>query len=348
VENKELLNKIAAIYEADPDKGLRLLNMLFKANEEDLGEGFSIVDDPNEDMDDDAAKWLAEQESEVAEEPVKDKKVSYSKDWEPRQNLTQEQRDAVKEHMDSGYSEREAHRLAGAHREIGDLQQAMRSGIKPSMMSDKMIDHVKGLAKEWLDNHDRYEKLNADIEKNPMKHAAGKMLAAHDEHMGDHKRALNEFLSSDDMKGVSGRERHKKIQDWKKQYREQNPDHAERISNASQAQQSYGESRAAIKQNLQEKLANIVSGGGFSPDETYSDKAGVQHAGIQLRPGENDSGAATGTVSKDPLSSFASQNQKLVGMLSDEQKERFNRVNSAAAAQGKQRTIVRRKNDGQQ
>ena len=72
---------------------------------------------------------------------------------------------------------------------------------------------------------------------------------------------------------------------------------------------------------------------------------GTQHAGISLG---KEGVAATGSVSRDPLSAFANKNQKLVDMLSSEQKGRFDRINSAASTQGKQRTVVRKKNDGEQ
>jgi hypothetical protein len=416
VENKDLLKKIAAIYAADPEKGKSFLEMFYKAKEEDFGEGFSVVDDPDQDFEnDDAAKWLAEKEAEgksggkthgffthadaanVKNMSLKDAKEharelvskqpgarehnlknanemiqsassveeladgmssfasryknvkgggtsNYSGDWKPSSELSDEQTAAIKQHMEDGYSEREAHRFAGSHKEEVDFMKALKSRIKPSMMSDKMIDDMKGLAKEWLSNADRHEKLNADIEKNPMKHASGRMLAAHEENMGDYKKAYNDFLSSDEVKDLKGRERHKAISAWKKQYREENPDHTEKISNVSQAQGSFGESREASKQSLQDKLANIISGGGFSPDETHSTQAGAQHAGISLG-GEGEK--PTGSITKDPMSSFAAGHQKLVGMLSDEQKARFDRINSARASQGKQ-TIVRRKKDGEE
>ena len=326
MENKDLLDKIAAIYSVDPEKGNKFLKALYDANE--------------------SAPVLEKAE----------KKKSQSSEWKASENLTDKQKEEIKAHMEDGYSEREAHRHAGAHKEESDFQSALKSRVSPSMMSDKMIDQMKGLAKEWLGNADKHEKLNADIEKNPMKYASGKMLAAHEEHMGNYKKAYNDFLGSEDVKGLSGRDRHKAVKEWKKQYREDNPDHSDKIVNVSQSQQHVGEARQTSKQSLQDKLSNIISGG-FSPDETHSTEAGAQHAGISLgREGES----ATGTIAKDPMSAFAGSNQKLVSMLSDEQKERFNRIGSAAATQGKERqpapaaeqpkprTVIRRKKDGGQ
>lgn len=324
--SRDLLDKIAAIYTVDPEKGNEFLKSLYEASES----------------------------TSVLEKAKKTK--SQNSDWKASEDLTDKQKEEIAAHMEDGYSEREAHRHAGAYKEEGDFQQALKSHTNPSMMSDKMIDKMKGLAKEWLGNADKHEKLNANIEKNPMKHASGKMLAAHEEHMGDYKKAYNDFLGSDDVKELSGRDRHKAVKEWKKQYREENPDHSDKIANVSQSQQSVGEARQTGKQSLQDKLSNIISGG-FSPDETHDAEAGAQHAGISLgREGE----AATGKVARDPMSAFAGGNQKLVSMLSDEQKERFDRIGSAAATHGKervpeaaaekpkQRIVIRRKKDGGQ
>lgn len=341
--SKDILKKIAYIYQHDPDKGRHFMNMLFKADidEEDMA-GMSVVDNPDDELDDEAAQWLAEAEKKLESGETKDKsKPSSHRDWRAPENLTDEQRAKIEQHMEDGYSEREAHRLVGTHKEVSDFQQAMRSGIKPSMMSDRMIDHIKGLAKEWLSHADKHEKLHADVEKNPMKHAAGKIMAAHDEHMGDYKKALNEFMTSDEVKNLKGRERHKAISEWKKNYREQNPGHHEKLSSVSAVQSAVPESRQVARQTLQDKLTSIMHGGGAAPGESYSAQEGAQHAGISLG-GEGEK--ATGSITKDPAATFAAGHQKLMGMLSDEQKARYGKINSARAMQGKQpQTVIRRK-----
>lgn len=344
MENKILLKKIAAIYEADPEKGKSFLDMLFKASEEDFGDGYSILDNPDNSSEDDAAaEFLAEQEGKKS-----DKKETKSSDWKAGK-LTDKQKSEIDKHLKNGYSEREAHRMVDAYKEEPDFAKALKSRTKPSMMSDKRINEMKKLAKEWLNNADKHEKLNADMEKNPYKHASGKMMAAHEQHMGNYKKAYNDFLNSESMldengKKLTGRARHEAIKNFKKDYRSNNPEHINNIANASQSQQTVNESRAASKQNLQDKLSNIITGG-FSPDETHNTETGAQHAGINLG---REGNVASGSISKDPLSSFADKNQKLVSMLSDEQKNRFDRINSAANAAGKQRTIattIRRKKE---
>jgi len=146
----------------------------------------------------------------------------------------------MRESMEQGYSPREAERMANAHsNKTMTYAKALQGATDPSVPSEKMRGEMQELAKHWVANADKYERANADKAKNPVKYAAGKMEQAQEAATGDYKTAYNEFLSSDDIKGKSGRDRHKAIRDWKKQYREDNPDHEEGLNNLSETQQSY-------------------------------------------------------------------------------------------------------------
>jgi hypothetical protein len=137
--NKEDIMKNVSSYE-------HILSVLKKAVDDYEKHGMSVVDEPDQsDEDDEAEKWLKEQESEKQES--KPSKV-YSKDWQPRSDYSSKEAEAINKLIGEGYSHREAERLAGAHKGPKDYQSAMRSGINPSMPSDKMMGHLKGLAKE--------------------------------------------------------------------------------------------------------------------------------------------------------------------------------------------------------
>lgn len=322
---------IEAIRNSDDETAKELLS---KAISKDDLEGMSIVDDPNEDLDDEAAQWLKEQEGKSG---TKAEKKARARDWAAKEGLSDEQLKAVQEHLDQGYSEREAHRFAGTHKEHSNILDAMKSGINPSMMSDKMIDQLKPLVGEWLENADRHEKLTADIDKNPMKHASGKMMAAHEEATGHYNKAYHDFLNSEDIKGLKGRERFKAIRDWKKNYREENPDYAEKLSGVSDTQKTFGEARQTAKQSLQDKLGHIMRGGVSTPGVSATEAS--QHLGQESR-GE---GMQPSPGTEDISSSFAAKNPKLVNLLNQEHmaehKDRLNRINSHAQAKG----VVRRK-----
>lgn len=319
-----------------PEEFGDILRYLRKATKEDeYGEGYSIVDNPDQDFeDDDAAKWLEENTKDNnAKQPdeQKQQEKKFMREWSPAQAYSPEQEKAIKEHMDNGYSHREAERLAGAFKGPSDFMSAMRSGIAPSMMSDKMLGDLKPLAKLWLEEADKKEKLSADPEVNPMKHAAGKLMEAHEKHTGNYNKAYSDFLASDDIKGLKGRDRHNAIQAWKLDWKSKNPEHDASLAQISNAQKHYGESKQAAKQSLQEKMSHIMMGGQSMPTEMSASEA-MQHIG----GGKTEEGYH-GTIIQDPSSSFASRNPKLVAALKPEQQERLNRVNSAATSQGKVR-----------
>lgn len=317
--------------------------------EEDL-EGLSVVDDPFQEEDDEAAQWLREQEeggsqqeeeapeeapSAAKEAPAKEKKVSASgyTDWKPHGEYTPEQEEKMKGLMDEGYTHREAERLVGAHRGPSDFQSALTHTVRPSQPSEKMLSELKELAGPWLERAGRHSKLTADPEKNPMKHAAGKMIQAHEEHSKDYNKAYHDFLASDDIKNLKGRDRHKAIREWKNQWHAENPEYRENIHKLSGAQKSYGEAGEARKKSLQERIEHITTGGMGMPTGMSTAEA-AQHVGGQ----KTERGYEATTV-KDPSASFAQQNPELIRILKQHKNapeliDRFNRVNSARASQG--------------
>ncbi len=301
---------------------------------EDHGDGYSVVDDPNEGGDDDeAAKWLKDQEGKKGEEKQEaaPEQNKYNKDWQPRTDYTPEQAAAVEGHKKNGYTHREAERMAGAHKGPMDFMSAMKSGVNPSMMSDKMMGDLKPLAKMWLEEADKKEKLNANPEVNPMKAAAGKLTQAHEAAHADYSKAYNDFLGSDEVKGLKGKDRHQAIQKWKTDYKTSNPEHEAGKESVSTAGQAFKENKGAAKQNLQDKIAHITSGGQSMPAEMSANEA-MQHLG----GGKTEEGYQ-GTIVSDPSASFAARNPKLLASLQPEQQERLKAVDSAAKSQGKVR-----------
>lgn len=310
---------------------LETLKKAAKDEEDEYGDGFSEVDDPNEGGDeDDADKWLKEQEGKKDKEPEA-KSSKYTKDWEPSSNYTPKQQAAVEQHMKNGYTHREAERLAGAHKGPMDFQSAMKSGISPSMMSDKMMGDLKPLAKLWLEEADKKEKLKANPEVNPMKHAAGKLTQAHEDQNAEYSKAYNQLLGSDSVKGLKGKDRHQAIQKWKSDWKNSNPDHEAGHESVSNAGHAFGENKAAAKQSLQDKIAHITSGGQSMPGEMSANEA-MQHLG----GGKTEEGYQ-GTIIQDPSAHFAARNPKLLAALKPDQQERLKAVDSAAKSLGKVR-----------
>jgi hypothetical protein len=319
-ENKDELMKNVSSYE-------HILRILKKATDEYEKHGMSVVDDPNQsDEEDEAAKWLKEKASSIAAP----EKRSYSKDWEPRTDYSPKHAEAIKKLIADGYSHREAERLAGAHKGPKDYKSALRSGINPSMPSDKMMGHLKGMAKEWLEAARSHDLANADEMKNPMKHASGQMEQAHKEVTADYHKAYGEFLSSDQIKNLSPRDRHRAIQEWKGKWKQENPDYEEGLDNVSRTQAKFADAAKNIEQKNKETEEHIARGG-VSEVPEMTDQEAMQHLG----GGKNEEGLTTGSIIQDPTAAFAAKNPKYIKILNQDQMDRVKRVDSAAAQQGK-------------
>jgi hypothetical protein len=316
--------------------------------DEDIeGAGMRIIDDPFSE-DDAADKWLTEHDPQKikADEPAQSEmqaqpttqqvqevkpasKSGYS-DWKPRPDYSQDDTAKMKDFMDQGYSHREAERMAGTHSGPSDFQGALKHTIRPSEMSPKMLAELKTLAGPWLDNAEKYDRLNADIAKNPMKHAEGQMMRAHEEHAGGYADAYHKFLDSDAVKNAKGRERFDAIKQWKDKYHKENPKYMENMPQAQLAQSQLKTSKDQAKLSLDEKLKHIMSGGVSMPTEMTSAEAAQHVGGVQTEEGVQAS------FKKDPLTAFAQSNPKLVEAIKQranpQQLDRYHRVVSARAA----------------
>lgn len=315
------------------------LELLRKAVHDDL-KGMSIVDDPNESFEEDeAGKWLKQQEAKAPAQPSSQTRRSYAREWQAPKVEDAETAQRIKKLMDEGFSEREAHRMAGVHKEPSDFYEAMKSGVHPSPMSEKMLSMLKPLAEEWVNRADMQEKLNADMEKNPMKHAAGHMIQEVEKHLGNYKKAYHDFLNSPEVKELKGAARLRAIRQWKKDWAEKNPEHIENLTQAAKAQKIYADAKDAARRRLHDRIAHIMSGGASMPGVSMTEA--VQHLGQAIKEDETPAGAVgtAGGVSR----SFAAQNKKLMEILKQEHmKDRLDRL-KRVDSQAKAANVIRRR-----
>ena len=261
-----------------------------------------------------------------------EKAVSSWRDWEPSEDIKDEHKEEIDKLITEGYSEREAHRMAGAHNEHSDMNKAMRSGVAPSHMSSKMLEQLKSLASGWLDNSEKLAMASASPEVNPVKYAAGQISQAHDEHSKEYKKAYHDFLGSDDVKDLKGKDRHDKIKEWKNQWKTENPDyHQNLLTHVSGAHKQLGEAKQQAQMSLHDKIQHITTGGAHHED-TMSLAEAVQHVGGQV--GEE---GHTAGIKQDKITAFAQQNPDFAKLLSQEQMERKKRIDSAAKMKGIER-----------
>lgn len=348
-----------------------------QSDEDSEDEDYQYVNPADEDgdgevEDDEAAKWLAEHGEEAPENdeenyikddeqqthadediPVQkkpeEKKTSNSGygSWKPKDEYKPEHDAKIKEHLKNGYSHREAERLAGAHDAPPDFYSALKSKVKPSQPSPKMLEHLKGLVAPWLQNYEKVIGENAEATKNPQKHAAAKVLAAHEATHGDFTKEYDKFLGSDEIKGLKGRERMQAINSWKQKFHEANPDYKEKSIAAADTGKVYNEANQARKQHLEESKQAILGAGKSSGDDEgmsgeYSQAASGDISGMrgqaaaQLVGGEQGESGYSSNVVKDPAMAFAEKHPeyvkslqtKLQSGLKPEQAQRLSAVKS--------------------
>lgn len=256
-------------------------------------------------------------------------KKKYLRDWQPNTELNDKQKAAIEQHRSNGYSHREAERMAGAHKTPTDFMSALKSGISPSTMSDKMMGDLKPLAKMWLEEADKQEKLKADPEKNTVKRAAGKLTQAHEKSTANFSKDYGDYINSDEVKGLKGRERHNAITKWKADWKTSNPEHDENLAEVSGTHKQFAYDQSKAREDTQNKIKDMA--GGISMPAEMSEQEALQHLG----GGKTEEGGYSGTIMQDPSAGFAQRNPELFQSMKPEQQERMDRVDSAAKSQGK-------------
>lgn len=255
----------------------------------------------------------------------------HSREWSPNPNYTDKQKATIDQHRANGYSHREAERMAGAHQTPTDFKAALKSGIAPSNMSEKMMGDLKPLAKMWLEEADKQEKLKADPEKNTVKRQAGQLQQAHEKSTANFSKDYNNFLNSDEVKALKGKDRHQAVNKWKTDWKTANPEHDESLADVSNTHQQFAYNQGQAKEETKNKIQDMM-GGKAMPTE-MSDQEAMQHLG----GGKTEDGGYTGQIMQDPTAGFAQRNPQLLAAMKPEQQERLNRVDSAAKSQGKVR-----------
>lgn len=313
-ENKDLLKGKPALIE-------RIQNVLRKAHDDDAdweNQGFSVVDGP-EGEEDEADKWLREQEEQKGSDTQPKSKRRVAADP-----------DAIKGHISRGFSENEAKYFEGDHDYPSDYDQAFRGQLDKTIDSPEMWKLFSKHADEAIKEHTKKEQQRADVEKNPMKYAAGQGALASDLVHQDFDDDYNTHINNPDHENMSLEDLHAAMNDF---HDKRDPAEAEKIAEAgSKASEAALSARKIHATNYQERLRDFIMGGHAmgvgsgtrkvgSSDTT--DQSAIQHAGTGS------------TIQTDPEAKFAASHQDYVKHLSEEQQSRLKRVNTAKAAQKK-------------
>lgn len=332
--------------EVDPEKyDIQDYGNLSDDEGEDL-ESMGIHEiDPDQENSDEAESWLEQNdpkrkegsaEAASPEEKVKEGRGTspsgYS-DWKAK-NYDEKQKAEVEKLISEGYSPREAGVLAGHESDPSSFQDALTHTIRPSDHSPKAMQTLKQFAEDWKNRADAYQRLNADVEKNPAKHFSGTLMSAHQGATKDYNEAYNKFLASPEVKDLKGAERHKVVQNWKNQWKAQNPEHSQRQSAAAAQIKSPLMTAQGLQGSNKQKTIDDhmsgIAGGQFGGGETFSAQEAAQHVG----GAKGEQGYTSSQVS-DPAASFAANNpdamKHLRSKFNQEQTERLKRIDAARA-----------------
>jgi hypothetical protein len=244
-------------------------------------------------------------------------------DWQQHPDHTPEELDQIQKLVQEGYHPREAAHLIsktgsgrGEHR---DFERAKKSPVAPTMLSDKMLAELKDIAKQRLGSYSQYEGSRAEPERQPVKYAAHQMKAAHAEKTADYNKAYTDFLASDELKGLSPMDRHKKVQGWKSEWKEKNPEYSKSLAEGANVGSKYKEAQQARKQHIEDIKHHIVHGG--APIESSSGEGEVESSApmsaraisehMGLGGGEEDD-APKFSAEQDPSMRFASSHRKFL------------------------------------
>lgn len=270
-------------------------------------------------------------------------------DWKPQDKYAPEHQKAIEAAMKEGYSHREAEKIAGAHKAPSDFYGALRGSTRPSEPSAKMLEQLRGHAHGWLKNAEAKAAENAEAEVNPVKYASGKAIASHDAAHKDFDAAHNEFLQSDNLKGLAGRARHQAIQSWKKDWEEKNPQHKERAIAAADTGKVFSEATKARDERRKEGEQAILGAGksfGTGTTGEYSQAAAggddepisSQAAGQMVGGEKSDEGGYSTNIKTDPAALFAQRNPEYVkhlqSKLNPDQQQRLSGINAIKIKKG--------------
>lgn len=284
-------------------------------------------------------------ESPAAVSQAQPQKRSSANEWKAKDQYSPEHAKAIQEFKSQGYSDREAERLAGAHDSPVSFFEALKRRTSPSEPSAKMLSEMKDVAKKWLS--DARKNTEYDPKKNPILSASGKTHRAHEEAYGGFVQAYNDFLNSDELKGLGRKERRQAIKDFTQKWNEENPDFRERGIAAADAGSAFSEAAEARKQELMNGLASILGAGQMHVDDSdqgysaevanmgggaVSDQAAAQMVGA----GSDEDKGFQANIKKDPAMMFAEKNpdvvkqlrEKLKTKLSPEQSDRMSALGS--------------------
>jgi hypothetical protein len=267
--------------------------------------GMREFDPDNEE--DEASKWLAQNDPKTPEGEEKDDYSEYA----PGEDEEAHQRDSgfSNEPTNEGESTPEAEGTEGTtegNLPEGQAKEVTSEGRFPQPSREELAD-MRQYARPWEQRAREKTRLEAEPSKNPVLAHEGKLVEARNLSHRDHQDAYAKMQSSPDYQSadpITQMEMDSKFEaDWHKQ----NPDY---LANAAKAHtQAHIEGLKGMGEGAKAKREAIQHArmGGAQPDEPMSTEEGMQHAG-----GAKGEEGTIGTMIHDPAAKFARENQKFL------------------------------------
>lgn len=277
----------------------------------------------NPDDEDDADKWLAENDPEAAKQAA-----DQYEEYDPSED-------------------EDAHRAAIAE-DLGDEAPASaipqeapakkRSRFEQPSREDLMA--MRQYTRPWEQRARETQQLKADPSKNPQLARQGNIVEARNAAHGDRNTAYRSFTNSPDYKNADPVQQMEMDDQFEQNWKQQNPEHLKNALTAHQAAHEKGKGAKDLHAAAKDaQIRNIISGGGHG-GEGYSLEEGMQHAG-----GVKGEEGTQATVKQDPATSFAMGNQDFLRQYANDYKNKGKKVGNIDDMQnydeGSKRDIAR-------
>jgi hypothetical protein len=281
--------------------------------------GFSQFDPSEED--DEAAKWLKEQEG---------RGVTYDEDGE--KDLEQDEPTMDEDEVDPYGSSKtvSAPKTRGQESDID--QGSEEKGAEEKVTSSKFpqpsreeLNEMREHTQPWERYQREKSKLEADPIKNPVLHHNGRLIEARNEAHKGFQDAYNEFVNSGDYQNADPISQMEMDDNFKKDWHTKNPEHHQKAMQLHAEAHGKGEEgRRAFEAEKEAKIDDILRGGATAYDPEMTEEAALQHAGGT----KSEEGTMIG-VEKRPAASFASGNREFLTQFAQERAKRAKKPQSS-------------------
>src|ERR1035437_1766686 len=166
---------------------------------------------------------------------------------------------------------------------------------------------MRQYTRPWEQRARETQQLKADPSRNPQLARQGNIVEARNASHGDRSSAYRAFTNSDEYKKADPIQQMEMDDQFENNWKQQNPEHLKNALTAHQEAHEKGKGAKDLHAAAKDaQIRNIISGGGHG-GEGYSLEEGMQHAG-----GMKGQSGTQATIKQDPASSFAAGNQDFI------------------------------------